>query len=64
MEPVPATLLGSVSLTPLEVGQVYQTLAAGGFRAPLRAIRDVLDAVAVVLNIFGSTRVEPDSGVE
>jgi penicillin-binding protein 1B len=44
MDPVPASLLGSVSLTPVEVGQVYQTLAAGGFRAPLRAIREVLDA--------------------
>jgi penicillin-binding protein 1B len=44
VEPVPAMLLGSVSLTPVEVGQVYQTLAAGGFRAPLRAIREVLDA--------------------
>lgn len=41
---VPAMLLGSVSLTPIEVAQVYQTIAAGGFRAPLRAIREVLDA--------------------
>jgi len=44
VQPVPALLLGSVSLTPLEVGQLYQTLAAGGFRTPLRAIREVLDA--------------------
>lgn len=41
---VPAMLLGSVSLTPLEVTQVYHTLAAGGFRSPLRAIREVVDA--------------------
>jgi len=41
---VPAMLLGSVSLPPIEVAQVYQTLAAGGFRAPLRTIREVLDA--------------------
>jgi penicillin-binding protein 1B len=41
---VPALLLGSVSLTPIEVAQVYQTIAAGGFRAPLRTIREVLDA--------------------
>jgi penicillin-binding protein 1B len=49
---VPAMLLGSVSLTPVEVGQVYQTLAAGGFRAPLRAIRDVLDASGRPLNRY------------
>jgi penicillin-binding protein 1B len=40
---VPSLLLGSVSLSPLEVAQVYQPLAASGFRTPLRAIREVLD---------------------
>lgn len=40
----PALLLGAVSLSPLEVAQMYQTLAGGGFRIPLRAIRAVLDA--------------------
>ncbi len=35
---VPATLLGAVELTPLEVTQVYQSLAAGGFSVPLRAV--------------------------
>lgn len=40
----PSLLLGALSLSPLEVTQVYQTLAAGGFRSPLRAIRAVLDA--------------------
>ncbi len=44
IETVPALLLGSVSLTPLEVAQIYQTLAAGGFRAPLRTIREIVDA--------------------
>ena len=44
VEEVPATLLGSVSLTPLEVAQVYQTLANDGFRTPLRTIREVTDA--------------------
>jgi len=32
-----------LSLSPLEVAQVYQSLAAGGFNSPLRAIRAVLD---------------------
>ncbi len=42
--PYPAVLLGAVALSPLEVSQMYQTLAAGGFRTPLRAIRDVFTA--------------------
>jgi len=49
---VPAMLLGSVSLTPLEVTQVYHTLAAGGFRSPLRAIREVVDAEGRPLNRY------------
>ncbi len=43
MRPLPSLLLGSLSMTPLEVTQVYQVLAAGGFRAPLRAVREVMD---------------------
>ncbi len=38
----PSLLLGAISLSPVEVAQVYQTLAAGGFYSPLRAIREVL----------------------
>jgi penicillin-binding protein 1B len=37
-----ASLLGANALSPLEVTQAYQTIAAGGFRTPLRAIREVL----------------------
>lgn len=44
IRPYPSLLLGSLSLSPLEVAQVYQGLAAGGFRSPLRAIRAVLDS--------------------
>jgi penicillin-binding protein 1B len=40
----PSLLLGALSLSPLEVSQIYQGLAAGGFSSPLRAIRAVLDA--------------------
>ncbi|TDY00094.1 penicillin-binding protein 1B [Thiohalophilus thiocyanatoxydans] len=38
----PSMLLGAVNFTPYEVAGMYQTLAAGGFRSPLRAIREVL----------------------
>ena len=43
MERYPSLLLGSLELTPLEVIQLYQTLANGGFQAPVTAIREVLD---------------------
>lgn len=38
----PSMLLGGIALSPLEVSQMYQTIASGGFRVPVRAIRDVL----------------------
>jgi penicillin-binding protein 1B len=43
LAPLPSLLLGAVELSPIEIAQAYQTLAAGGFRAPLNSIRDVLD---------------------
>jgi penicillin-binding protein 1B len=41
MQPYASTLLGAVDLSPMEVAQMYQTIASGGFRGPLRAIREV-----------------------
>src|SRR6266849_1865123 len=41
MKPYASTLLGAVDLSPFEVAQMYQTIASGGFRTPLRAIREV-----------------------
>ncbi len=43
LRPYPSLLLGAIDLSPLDVLQMYQTLAAGGFRAPLRAIVAVID---------------------
>ncbi len=40
----PAVFLGAVNLSPIDVTQMYQTLAAGGFRTPLRAILEVTSA--------------------
>ncbi|MGH8642973.1 MAG: penicillin-binding transpeptidase domain-containing protein [Gammaproteobacteria bacterium] len=48
----PSTLLGTMSLPPLEVTQMYQTLASGGFRTPLRAIREVLTAKGAPLQRY------------
>jgi len=39
-----SSLLGANALSPLEVTEAYQTIAGGGFRTPLRAIRAVLTA--------------------
>ena len=39
----PSLLLGAIDLTPYEVAQLYGTLANGGFHAPLRAVRSIID---------------------
>ena len=44
LKPYPSLLLGALNATPLEIAQVYATMASGGFRIPLRAIREVTDA--------------------
>jgi penicillin-binding protein 1B len=41
-DPLPSLLLGAVNMTPLEVTQLFQTIASGGYRSPLRAIREVM----------------------
>lgn len=38
---VPSIFLGAVDASPLEVAQMYGTLAANGYQAPLTAIREV-----------------------
>jgi penicillin-binding protein 1B len=44
MPPYASTMLGTVDLAPIEVAQMYHTIATGGFHMPLRAIREVLTA--------------------
>jgi len=39
----PSLLLGAVELTPYQMAQLYNTIANGGFRAPLRAVRAIVD---------------------
>jgi penicillin-binding protein 1B len=39
----PSLLLGALDLTPLEVTQMYQTLANGGYQVQLNSIREVLN---------------------
>jgi penicillin-binding protein 1B len=42
--PVPALTLGAGDYSPMDMAAMYQTIAAGGFRTPLRSIRDIVDA--------------------
>jgi len=40
----PSLLLGASSLTPMDVTQMYQTIAGGGFLTPIKAIRAVISS--------------------
>lgn len=40
----PSIVLGSVTMSPLEVAQIYESLANGGYRMPLRVINSVTDS--------------------
>ena len=42
LRPYPSLVLGAVDLSPWKVTEMYQTFASGGFRVPLRAIREVV----------------------
>jgi penicillin-binding protein 1B len=44
LQAYPSLLLGAAELSPIEITQMYQTLAGGGFRVPVRAIREVTSA--------------------
>lgn len=44
LPPYPSVLLGSASLAPIDVANMYQTIASGGFRMPVRAIDAVVDS--------------------
>ncbi|SFM36845.1 penicillin-binding protein 1B [Marinobacter pelagius] len=48
----PSMLLGSVSMTPVTVAQMYQGLATSGFNTPLRTIREVTGSQGEPLNRY------------
>ena len=52
LQPYPSLVLGAAELSPLQVAQMYQTLASGGFRTPIRAIRAVLNADGMPLQSY------------
>ena len=49
---LPSVLLGSLDVSPLEVAQLYNAFANGGFSTPLRAVRSVVDAQGEPLKSF------------
>lgn len=55
---VPALLLGALDVTPMEAAQLYNSLANGGFRSTLRAVRAVISADGKALKAF-PLEVEP-----
>ena len=50
---LPSLLLGAVDLTPFEMLQMYQTIAARGYRTPTRAINEVTNARDETLSQYG-----------
>ena len=44
LQPNPSLLLGALELSPMDVQQVYQTIASGGTYTPLTAIRSVMNS--------------------
>jgi penicillin-binding protein 1B len=53
VRPYPSLLLGAVEMAPIEVAQLYQTLASNGFRSPLRAVDAVTTAQGAPLAWYG-----------
>jgi penicillin-binding protein 1B len=48
----PSLLLGAIELTPVETAELYNTLANGGFHAPLRTVESVVDGNGRVLQRY------------
>ena len=61
LHPVPAMLLGALNLTPIEVAQAFQTIASGGNRAQLSALRSVIaeDGSVLYQSFPQAERTEP-----
>lgn len=51
----PSILLGALEMAPIDVQQMYQTIAAGGSYSPLKAIRSVMNLHGQVLTRYPLT---------
>ncbi len=52
LPPLPSLMLGAVSMSPVEVSQLYHTIAANGFYTPLRAIDSVFTSANTPLQRY------------
>lgn len=52
LKPYPSLLLGGVSMSLFEITQIYESIASGGFKIPLRAIREVTDTTGQPLKHY------------
>ncbi len=52
VQPNPSLLLGALQLTPIEVQQVYQTIASSGTYTPLKSIRSVMNSYGKTLKRY------------
>ena len=52
LKPYPSLLLGAFEASPFEIAQVYASIASGGFRIPLRAIREVTNSTGQSLQHY------------
>jgi len=52
VQPYPSLLLGAIEMAPIEVAQVYQTLAGNGFRTRLRSVQAVTSASGTPLDYY------------
>lgn len=49
----PSLLLGAIDMSPLQVSQIYQTIASGGFHLPLRSIQSVITQDGELVTRYG-----------
>ncbi|MDC9593310.1 bifunctional glycosyl transferase/transpeptidase [Xenorhabdus sp. IM139775] len=61
IQQIPAMLLGAISLTPMEMAQEFQTIASGGNRAKLSALRSIIaeDGTVIYQSYPQAERVVP-----
>lgn len=58
LPPYPSLSLGAVEMTPLEMAQIYETFANGGYYTPLRSIREITTQDGEVVNRFAMSSVK------
>ncbi|PIE82625.1 MAG: penicillin-binding protein 1B [Cardiobacteriales bacterium] len=58
LPPYPSLSLGAVEMSPLEMAQIYETFANGGYYTPLRTIREITTLEGEVVDRFPMTSIK------